>query len=108
MYLGKKVKTMKKLLLMLILIPSITWSQAENKEDVWKPVRFLAGSWDGHETGVAGIGKGGRTYEYILKDNFLQVKNKSVFKPQEKNPKGEVHEDMGFFSFDKSRKKLVL
>jgi hypothetical protein len=27
---------------------------------------------------------------------------------QEKNPKGEVHEDDGFISFDRTRKKLVL
>jgi hypothetical protein len=27
---------------------------------------------------------------------------------QEKNPKGEVHEDRGFISFDRARKRLVL
>jgi hypothetical protein len=33
---------------------------------------------------------------------------RSVFKPQEKNPEGETHEDLGIFSFDRSRKVFVL
>jgi hypothetical protein len=36
------------------------------------------------------------------------VTNKSTYPPQEKNPKGEVHEDVGFISHDKAAKKLVL
>jgi len=39
---------------------------------------------------------------------FLQVQNKSAYDPQPKNPKGEIHEDWGFLSFDKSRKKFLL
>jgi len=31
-----------------------------------------------------------------------------AFAPQEQNPKGEVHEDWGMFSFDKARKAIVL
>jgi hypothetical protein len=29
-----------------------------------------------------------------------------VYPPQEKNPKGETHEDLGFFGYDRSLKKL--
>jgi hypothetical protein len=36
------------------------------------------------------------------------VQNQSTYKPQEKNPKGEVHEDVGMFSFDTARQRLVL
>jgi hypothetical protein len=36
------------------------------------------------------------------------VKNKSTYEPQEKNPKGEVHEDIGYISYDRMRKKFVL
>ena len=32
----------------------------------------------------------------------------AVFEPQGKNPKGEIHEDIGIFSFDKWRKVFVL
>ena len=34
----------------------------------------------------------------------MQVRNESRFDPQEKNPKGERHEDWGFFSYDRLRK----
>ena len=43
-----------------------------------------------------------------LNDRFLEVHNKSVYAPQEKNPKGETHEDVGYFSYDAQRKRLVL
>jgi hypothetical protein len=36
------------------------------------------------------------------------VKNQSTYPPQPANAKGEVHEDEGFISLDRSRKKLVL
>lgn len=34
--------------------------------------------------------------------------HKAVYPPQEKNSKGEVHEDLGYFSYDGKRKKFVL
>ena len=49
-----------------------------------------------------------REYTRILNSRFIRVQNKSVYPPQEKNPKGETHEDFGVFSFDKSRKVAVL
>src|SRR4030095_2881561 len=44
----------------------------------------------------------------VLANKFIQVKNKSIYPPEEKNPKGEVHEDWGFVSYDSAWKKLVL
>lgn len=35
------------------------------------------------------------------------MQNRSEYPAQEKNPKGEVHEDEGFFSFDRGRKRIV-
>jgi hypothetical protein len=35
------------------------------------------------------------------------MKNRSVYLPQERNPKGEQHEDLGIFSVDRSRKRIV-
>ena len=32
----------------------------------------------------------------------------ALYPPQEKNPKGETHEDVAFFSYDKAVKKLML
>jgi hypothetical protein len=79
-----------------------------NVGDPWQPVRGLLGSWEGDAKGEPGLGKSAREYRLTLKDKFIQVTSKSTYPPQEKNPKGEVHEDTGFISYDKAAKKLVL
>jgi len=43
-----------------------------------------------------------------LNGKYLQAKNKSTYPPQEKNPKGEVHEDLGLSSYDRGRKQFAL
>ena len=35
---------------------------------------------------------------------YLHLQNRSVYDPHPKNPKGEIHEDWGMISYDKSRK----
>jgi hypothetical protein len=42
-----------------------------------------------------------------LNDRFIHINATTSYPPQEKNPKGEVHEDVGFISYDKAAKKLV-
>jgi hypothetical protein len=76
--------------------------------DPWAPLRFFVGTWEGQGEGSPGLGRGVQTFEFILRGAFLHVRNKAVFDPQEKNPSGEVHEDWGVFSYDKSRKTFVL
>ena len=49
-----------------------------------------------------------RLVSRALNGRFLRVRNRSEYPVQEKNPKGEIHEDEGFFSFDRTRKRLVL
>lgn len=75
--------------------------------DAWAPLRFLVGAWTGTGKGESGESRVERTYEFVLGGRFLQAKNKSVYEPNEKNPKGETHEDTGFYSFDRARKKIV-
>jgi hypothetical protein len=36
------------------------------------------------------------------------VKNASTYPPSQQNQKGEVHQDKGFISYDRTRKTLVL
>jgi hypothetical protein len=38
----------------------------------------------------------------------VQSQNRSVYPPQEKNPKGEEHLDTAVFSFDRQRKQIVM
>ncbi|MBU2584537.1 MAG: hypothetical protein KKH32_04325 [Bacteroidetes bacterium] len=81
---------------------------AQKDIGIWKDFEFFLGEWEGHQTGKSGIGKGERTIEFIMQGKYLHWKNKSTFEPQEKNPKGEVHEDWAFISYDKMRKKFVM
>jgi hypothetical protein len=83
-------------------------SGTSKKADPWEPVRTLIGKWEGEASGQPGAGKSEREYRFALKDQFIHITSKSTYPPQEKNPKGEVHEDVGFFSYDKVAQKLVL
>jgi hypothetical protein len=69
--------------------------------------RFL-GTWRGQGDGQAGHSTVERSYEMAQGDNFILVRNTSTYAPQEKNPKGEIHTDVGYLSFDKRRQQFVL
>lgn len=98
---------MRSLLLVALLAVSAT-PQTNQKPDVWEPLKFFVGAWEGTSQGQPGQGTCVREYQFALNGKFLQVRNKSTYAPQEKNPKGEVHEDWGMFSYDRARKKFVL
>ena len=74
----------------------------------WQLLNFLEGSWKGRGGGEPGIGDYDRTYHFILNGKFLEVRNKSTYPPSADYPKGEIHEDIGYISFDKPRKCFVL
>jgi hypothetical protein len=88
--------------------PSPASIQAQAHPDVWAPFRFFVGSWEGRGEGSPGAGGGEQTFAFVLRGTYLQVTNKAVYPPQDKNPTGEVHEDLGIFSYDKARKTFVL
>ena len=69
---------------------------------------MFIGKWEGDVKGEPGAGKAERSYGFTLNDRFIQISNTSVYPPQERNPKGEKHEDIGFFSYDRAAKKFVL
>jgi hypothetical protein len=94
------------LFVLLPLPPSL--AQTAQPPDVWEPLRYFLGAWEGTAKGRPGNGKVERTYQFALNGKFLEAKNRSTYPPQEKNPKGEVHEDWGLFSYDRSRKQFVL
>jgi hypothetical protein len=76
--------------------------------DPWAPVRFIVGTWRGPSKGEPGQGVTERTYQFEFGETFIHYRNKSVWTPQPKFPKGEVHQDAGFLSYDKARKRIVL
>lgn len=84
-----------------------TEAQSTAPADTFAPIARLVGRWTGTSEGQPGKGQVERQYERVLGSKFIQVRNRSTYPPQEKNPKGETHEDIGFFSFDSARKRVV-
>jgi hypothetical protein len=68
--------------------------------------RFV-GSWRGAGDGEPGVSEVTRTYEPALGGQFLLARNRSAYAPQPKNPKGEIHDDMGLYSFDRAARAVV-
>lgn len=98
---------MKKYSLAFLVISTILSAQEPKKPDPWKRFAQFVGVWDGTSEGQPGSATVEREYTFVLKNKFVQVKNKSTYAPQSKNPKGEIHEDMGMISFDGRRKTFV-
>jgi hypothetical protein len=92
---------------MLLLLASVGAAQTPGRTEPWEPLRNLVGIWVGAGSGQPGVSRIQREYRLVLNDKFLQVQNTSTYDPQPKNPKGEVHQDWGMMSFDKSRKQFV-
>lgn len=100
---------MKRLAFVLIVLVCVSAAaQSPAKPDVWQPFQIFIGTWEGEGKGESGISRVEREYKFVLGGKFINVTHKSIYPPQEKNPKGETHEDWGFFSYDRKRKTHVL
>ena len=92
----------------ILFIVFIFSSLDAQSQDKWSKFESIIGQWNGN-----GIGYGGATstvktsFKLVMNNQFVEVKNESVFMPTEKNPKGEMHTDWGLISFDKQRKLYV-
>jgi hypothetical protein len=96
------------LLLVLSVLPVlVSASHQSPPADALSVLDFLIGRWEGTSEGQPGKGTVERQYARALRNTFIEGRNRSVYPPQEKNPKGETHEDFGMFSFDKARKRIV-
>jgi hypothetical protein len=84
---------MRKVCLLILLIPVLGLAQESRKEDAWSPFMFFLGTWKGTGKGEPGISQLERLYSFVLDGKYIQAKHKSVYEPQAKNPKGETHED---------------
>jgi hypothetical protein len=95
------------LFIIIVLLPGILFAQTDEQPDIWKPLNFFIGSWEGLGEGLSGTSKVEADFKFVLNGKFLEARYRAVFEPSEENPQGEVHEDFGFFSYDTSRKKFV-
>lgn len=98
---------MKNLLLLFILVPTLVSAQMSKSDSLWLPLKPLIGKWKGTGEGPDGKGDYERTYQFVLNNKYIEVRNKSVYPVSKEKPKGYVHEDHGYISYDKSRKKFV-
>jgi hypothetical protein len=96
------------LILILALLPAAAAGQQGSAGDAREPLAFMIGHWEGTSEGQPGKAKVQREYRRALNSRFIHGHTRSEYPAQEKNPKGEIHEDEGWFSFDRARKRIVL
>jgi hypothetical protein len=99
-----------RMMAIMVLLAHATLAAAQSSPtvDPLLPLDFLLGRWEGTSDGQPGTGTVQREYTRILRSRYIEARNRSVYAPQPKNPKGETHEDIGVFSFDRARKRFVL
>lgn len=73
-----------------------------------QPMSRFVGKWKGTGKGDPGNSTVERIYTPVLGGRFIEVRNTSTYAPQAANLKGEVHDDVGYVSFDNVRKLFVL
>jgi len=93
--------------LVAAVLAALSLNAAAQSDPLGALERFV-GDWQGTADGQAGSGTVTRRYERVLGGRFIRETNTSRYPAQARNPKGEVHEHSGMFSFDKERKALML
>ena len=94
--------------LLLTMFAAVAAARQPRQPDVWKPLTFFLGKWEG-----GGDGRGGRSsvkmeFGFLLQKTYMEVKSTYVYEPSPKKPQGEIHEELGILSFDRSRQRFVL
>lgn len=81
---------------------------AAKKPDPLARLKWLQGHWAGTGEGEPGVSAAERRIACAMNCRYLRVEGRSVYTKQDKNPKGETHESMDVWSFDRGRSKWVL
>lgn len=95
------------LIIILVVLPLLLLAGQEKTQDPWEPFQYFIGKWRGVGEGKSGQSTLDREYYFKFNKKFIYNTNRAVFKPTEKNKKGEIHEDFGVISFDRIRKKFI-
>ncbi|MEW5702077.1 MAG: hypothetical protein AB1792_07610 [Candidatus Zixiibacteriota bacterium] len=100
---------MKRMLAIVLLSSGMANAQDKPPQpDRWAPLRPLVGRWEGTGSSQAGTSTVSTEFALVLDSQFIRVSNRSVIAPQENTPQGEVHDDVGYISFDRQRDRHVL
>jgi hypothetical protein len=81
--------TLVRPLLLLALMAASAATQTNQKPDVWAPLKFFVGAWEGTSKGQPGQGTCEREYQFAFNGKFLQVKNKSTTRRKRRTPKAK-------------------
>lgn len=98
---------MRTTLFVLLVFPLTIYAQIPH-DSLWAPMRYFVGSWSGVGEGESGVSVCERNYQWALNGNFIQVRTKSAYAPQEKNPQGEIHEELGYINFNNLENSFML
>ncbi len=77
------------------------------QSDPWAVLRVFEGKWEGPVSGKPGKGFSTREYRFELGGHFLSQRDKTVYQAASPAAKPQIHEDLGFLSYDTNLKKFV-
>lgn len=83
----------------------LAWQAANASPDL-TALKFFLGKWEGTVEGQPGKGTATREYVSGLRSRIIQATHRGEYPPQPANPKGEIHEDTGIYSFDRAAKTV--
>lgn len=90
-----------------LVIARSAGGQSDAGADPWAPLRGLEGKWAGTISGKPGKGSTVREFHFELNGLFLSERDKVTYEPNAPGAEPGIHEDFGFFSYDRNLKKIV-
>lgn len=94
--------------LIIVALPAVLFAQTGERQSEWAPLRYFVGTWEGTATSRTSIGTATREFRFVLDGAFLESAGKTVYEASTQLPDGQTREELGFFSYDRARKTIVL
>jgi hypothetical protein len=99
---------MHEIMLIIALLPAMLSAQTGQRHNVWGPLKYFVGTWEGTAESRSGRGTAERECRFILDGSFLQMESTHVYDLSAQLPEGQTHEGLELFSYDRARKALVM
>ena len=91
----------------VILLTPASFGVPEPSPDPWAPIRYLLGEWEGADIGKEDSSRIVQEYRFALGGKFVRSATHAEFDPAEAGVEPEVHEDVGYLSFDADRGLII-
>jgi hypothetical protein len=99
---------MRRIVLLIALLPAMLSAQTGARQEVWGPLMYFVGKWEGTAVSRSGRGTVEREYRFVLGGAFLQAESRHAYEMSAQLPEGLVHEGLELFSYDRARETLVM